>query len=71
MDQCAERERLAAEVKTVLSEIVELTTLQLEHFQAGKNKPLMDADRKLENAVGKKERAMGALRQHTRDHKCG
>ena len=30
----------------------------------------MHLDKELELAVGIKERAIGALRQHTKDHKC-
>jgi len=30
----------------------------------------MSVDKKLENLVGAKERAIGALRQHLKEHKC-
>ncbi len=71
MEQCSTRAELAAEVESVLQEIVDLTTQQLDHFRAGTHTVMMDLDRKLENAIGKKERAIGALREHTREHKCG
>lgn len=70
MSKCAEYDRLENEVESVLSKLAELTSLQLKLFQTGKLDQLRSVDKELENTVGAKERAIGALRQHTLEHKC-
>jgi len=68
MSKCPVCEELEAEVSLVLEQLVDLTTKQLAAFQAD-NQPLFSRlDRQLENTVGRKERTIGALRQHVRDH---
>lgn len=66
---CAECGRLEMDVALALEHLRQLTTAQLsefkEHFQSG---TFMNLDRELENAVGEKERRIGALRQHQREH---
>ena len=66
---CPERERLAAAVREILRHIAVITQDQFVAFNC--NKPsfyLLDRD--LELAVGEKERRVGALRQHEKDHGC-
>jgi hypothetical protein len=62
--------RLQADVENVLGNLAQVTTLLLELFRAGKGDGYKDLDNKLELTVGEKERAVGALRQHVREHKC-
>ena len=70
--QCAEREKLKAEAARALKDIIEFTNRLLNAVNgepsAGVLTPL---DKDLENAVGSKERAFGALAQHCKDHGCG
>lgn len=47
-----------------------MTTLELELFRARNFAHVSRVDKKLEMIVGEKERAIGALRQHVREHKC-
>jgi hypothetical protein len=69
-ETCAEYARLQAEVKAVLEALATLTTQQLDAFQKHEQSRFMQLDKELENTVGLKERSIGALRQHVRDHKC-
>ncbi len=70
MSKCPVYEELESEVLLVLEQLVDLTTKQLDAFQAANQPLFMRLDRQLENTVGRKERTIGALRQHVRDHKC-
>ena len=42
------------------------TPLRPDHSHAG----CLRLDKELETSVGRKERIVGALRQHVKDHKC-
>ena len=68
--KCAEYEKLAVEVNNVLAQLTELTTAQREAFGALNHEEFRRIDHELENVMGAKERAIGALRQHVKDHKC-
>jgi hypothetical protein len=68
MQTCTECERLHDEVRDVLARIAQLTTAQLAAFRSNDNAAFMRFDKELEIAMGAKERAIGALRQHERDH---
>jgi len=68
--KCAEYDRLESEVQTVLQKLTEITRAQLESFQNRKRGEFMRVDKELEHVVGSTERAIGALRQHTAEHKC-
>jgi hypothetical protein len=52
----------------VLARSAQLTTAQLGAFRSNDNAAFMRFDRELEIAMGAKERAIGALRQHERHH---
>jgi hypothetical protein len=47
-----------------------LRSLVLELFRSGDSEKYVHLDKELELTVGEKERAVGALRQHLREHKC-
>lgn len=68
LPNCSECQRLEADVTAVLEELRELTTAQLAAFRAGDHSEFMNLDRKLELAVGEKERSVGAQRQHQNEH---
>ena len=67
---CIEQQRLIAEVQQHLKRIAELTRATSEAV-ANRNENLTsELDRQTEQELGKKERALGALRQHRKDHGC-
>jgi cell division septum initiation protein DivIVA len=68
--RCAEYARLQTEVGEVLERLTNLTQAQLNAFRANDQATLMRLDKELENAIGEKERRIGAMRQHAREHKC-
>jgi hypothetical protein len=67
---CPEYDRLRAEVENVLGNLAQVTTSLLELFRAKDLNAVQRLDKELELTVGEKERALGALRQHVREHKC-
>ena len=68
MNTCKECERLRGEVQDVLARITQFTTAQLSAFRSDDNAAFMRLDKELEITMGAKERAIGALRQHEREH---
>jgi hypothetical protein len=68
--KCAEYSRLEHEVEFTLRQVKEITTAQLDAFQSHDQDTVMRLDKELEKAMGRKERSLGALRQHAKDHKC-
>lgn len=66
---CPERSRLAAEVDEVLGRIVDLIRQQRQVVSSDRSK-FHALDRELELAIGEKERCIGALRQHEKEHGC-
>ena len=68
--KCAEYARLQAEVGEVFERLVKLTQAQLNAFRANDQAAVMRMDKELENTIGEKERRIGAMRQHAREHKC-
>ena len=71
MDKCPEYERLHAELENILGNLGQITTLLLELFRSQDVAGVHRLDKALELTVGEKERTLGALRQHVREHKCG
>lgn len=70
MEKCPEYARLRTEVENVLGNLAQVTTLLLELFRSDNSEKYKHLDKELELTVGEKERAVGALRQHIREHKC-
>src|SRR4051812_45416128 len=58
--------RAAASLQT----LSDLTTDMLDAFRANDRGPFLRLDKELETSVGRKERIVGALHQHVRDHMC-
>jgi hypothetical protein len=70
MAKCPEYIRLRSEVENVLGNLAQVTTLLLELFRNDESERYKHLDKELELTVGEKERAVGALRQHVKEHKC-
>ena len=69
VDHCEEREALKADAFRALHDIIEFSNKLLNAIKADEPDPHA-LDRDLENAVGSKERAFGALSQHRKEHGC-
>ena len=67
---CAEEERLIAVVQGHLREISRLTRATSQALTNGNENFAAALDMQLELEFGKKERAMGALHQHRKEHGC-
>ena len=70
MANCAEYDRLHADVENVLGNLAQTSTLLLELFRSKDLEGVHRLDKELELMVGQKERSIGALRQHVKEHKC-
>lgn len=70
MERCEDYNRLASEVETLLQKLREITTAQLAAFHARDSGTFTRLDKELEQLVGSKERAIGAMREHAKAHKC-
>ena len=70
MPNCPEYDRLRSDVENILGNLAQVTTLLLELFRSGDSHKYTRLDKELELTVGEKERAVGALRQHVREHNC-
>ena len=69
MINCPEYDRLHAEVENILGNLAQVATLLLELFRS-KDVNGVHLDKELELTVGEKERSIGALRQHIKEHNC-
>lgn len=69
-DQCPEHAQLQAAVLETLRKIEAIVTALLRAFHADDTASFKALDKALEEAVGEKERRIGALRQHAADHQC-
>lgn len=67
---CAEYDRLTSCVENVLGNLAQLTTLILDLFRAGDFSACRKLDKELELTIGEKERSIGSLRQHMKEHNC-
>jgi hypothetical protein len=67
---CPERNKLKAEAAQALREIMKFTDRLLTSLLGDEDVTMTPLDKDLENAVGAKERAFGALTQHRKDHGC-
>jgi hypothetical protein len=67
---CPQADRLQIEVQTILQKLTELTTAKLLALQQRDNAWFMRLDRELEVTVGERERLIGSLREHVREHGC-
>jgi hypothetical protein len=63
-------QELAEALLNALSHIVQLTNRQMEAIRKFDQPLIADLDSQLEQAVGEKERALGAWREHAEEHGC-
>jgi hypothetical protein len=70
MAKCPEYERLHSELENTLGNLAQVTTLLLELFRSNDLSGVHRLDKELELTVGEKERSIGALRQHVKEHNC-
>lgn len=68
--QCQEYASLQHELQLTLQALSDLTKAMLEAFHSSDRGAFTRLDKELETTVGRKERIVGALRQHIKDHKC-
>lgn len=69
-DSCPEYANLQHELQLTLQTLSDLTKAMLDAFRANDRSAFTRLDKELETTVGRKERVVGALRQHIKDHKC-
>lgn len=69
-DRCPVEERLAKTVSAILTHLIEITTAQLQAFREHRDEDLSRLDKELENTFGEKERTIGALDEHRKEHGC-
>ena len=67
---CLKQQQLIERVQTHLIRLGELARSATAAIAAGHENTLMELDRQIELEVGEKERAMGALREHRKEHGC-
>ena len=70
MSNCPEYDRLSIEVENVLGNLAQVATLLLDLFRSRDLTGVYGLDKELEITVGEKERCIGALRQHVKEHNC-
>lgn len=69
-DRCPEYANLQHELQLTLQTLSDLTKAMLDAFRGNDRDVFTRLDKELETTVGRKERIIGALRQHQKDHKC-
>ena len=68
--RCPEYARLEQEVTDILTKLSQLTQEQLRAFRDSNHTRFTQLDKELEIMIGQKERSLGALRQHAKEHGC-
>jgi hypothetical protein len=67
---CLGQQELIEEVQRHLIRISELSRATAEALAAGSEGLALEIDKEVELELGMKERAMGALHQHRKEHGC-
>lgn len=67
---CLQQQSLIAEVQEHLIQISHLTREIAEALAHGNENFAAELDKQVDAELGKKERAMGALHQHRKEHGC-
>jgi hypothetical protein len=67
---CLQQQGLIAAVQDHLIRISELTRAVAEALKIGNENFAAELDKQVDVELGKKERAMGALHQHRKEHGC-
>jgi hypothetical protein len=66
---CPERERLVAAVAEILKQIIQIALRQRTALKSSSYTAYL-LDQEFAEAVGEKERRLGALLEHEREHGC-
>jgi hypothetical protein len=67
---CHDQQKLMADVQDHLMQISQLTRAVAEALANGNENFAAELDKQVDLELGKKERAMGALHQHRKEHGC-
>lgn len=67
---CPKQQELIAETQKFLIQLAELARQEADALAAGDNDSIMLIDKEIESTLGDKERTMGALHRHQREHGC-
>lgn len=67
---CVVKQQLIDVVQKHLIRLSHLAKETAEALRRGDNGRVDETDREIERELGEKERAMGALREHSREHGC-
>ena len=67
---CRRQQELIAAVQKHLLRLAALARTESEVISGESENAWMAVDREIENELGEKERAMGALKQHRAEHGC-
>jgi hypothetical protein len=68
---CLTQQQLIADVQEHLMQISKLSRAVSEALASGNENFAAELDKQVDLEFGKKERAMGALQQHRKEHGCG
>jgi hypothetical protein len=68
--ECPKREALVDETQHTLMRLAELARRQADALRTGADNLVMALDKEIENTLGEKERTLGALQQHRKEHGC-
>jgi hypothetical protein len=68
--QCSRRDELMDETQQTLMKLAELARHQAEALRTGSDNLVMALDKEIETTLGDKERTLGALREHRKEHLC-
>jgi hypothetical protein len=67
---CSVRDKLSQEAQDTLNVMIEEIQKARDALKRDDKQLLLMSDRSMEVALGKKERAFGALAEHKREHGC-
>ena len=67
---CHRQQELIVEAQQHLVRLAELARMQAQALDNTSENLVMELDKQVENELGEKERAIGALREHRMEHGC-
>jgi hypothetical protein len=67
---CKQKDELLEAVQRHLARLSELAHLEITAIQSKSDNTWLNIDKEIENTIGEKERALGALKQHQQEHGC-
>jgi hypothetical protein len=67
---CNTRQRLEDLAQHQLRELAAMAHEEAEILKTGDEERIVEVDKRIENTLGQKERVIGALQEHRREHGC-